>query len=159
MELPMRGRMIVLVALLAVTAPMSAQLENVGSLSFPTSAKAEAQRHFLRGVAILQSFGWKQAIAEFKLAQKAEPDFALGYWGETLCYNHPLNAEADSGNPRAVLARLGATPEARLAKAPTPRERDFLQAVEALWAEGEWRARRVAEPWKVSTPPSRMTTR
>ncbi len=140
----MRFRMILLVALLAVTAPLSAQLENVGSLSFPTSAKPEAQRHFLRGVAILHSFGWKQAIAEFMLAQKAAPDFPLAYWGETLCYNHPLNAEADSGNPRAVLARLGATPAARLAKAPSPREQGFLQAVEALWGEGEWRARRVA---------------
>jgi tetratricopeptide (TPR) repeat protein len=140
----MRYRMIALLLTVAVTAPVSAQLENVGSLTFPTSAKPEAQRHFLRGVAILHSFGWKQAISEFKLAQKAEPDFALAYWGETLCYNHPLNAEADSGNPRAVLARLGATPAARLAKAPTPREKGFLEAVEALWGEGEWRARRVA---------------
>ena len=40
----MRCRIIVLVALLCVTAPLSAQLENVGSLSFPTSAKPEAQR-------------------------------------------------------------------------------------------------------------------
>ena len=140
----MRYRMILLVALLGVTAPVSAQLENVGSLSFPTSAKPEAQRHFLRGVAILHSFGWKQAIAEFKLAQKVDPGFALAYWGETLCYNHPLSPEADSASPRAVLARLGTSPEARLAKASTPKEKGFLQAVEALWAEGEWRARRVA---------------
>jgi tetratricopeptide (TPR) repeat protein len=140
----MRYRLMVLILFVAITAPVSAQLENVGNLTFPTSAKPEAQRHFLRAVAILHSFGWKQAIAEFKLAQKAEPDFALAYWGETLCYNHPLNAEADSGNPRAVLARLGATPAERLAKAPTAREKGFLEAVEALWAEGEWRARRVA---------------
>ena len=44
----MRCRMIVLVARLGVTAPVSAQLENVGSLSFPTSAKPEAQRYFLK---------------------------------------------------------------------------------------------------------------
>ena len=140
----MRCRMIVFAVLLSLSAPVSAQLENVGSLSFPTSANPEAQRHFLRGVAILHSFGWKQAIAEFKLAQKADPDFALAYWGETLCYNHPLNAESDPANPRAVLGRLGSTPAARVAKAPTPREQGFLQAVEALWAEGDWRARRVA---------------
>jgi tetratricopeptide (TPR) repeat protein len=130
---------------LSLTAPASAQLENVGNISFPTSATPEAQRHFLRGVAILHSFGWKQAIAEFQLAQKAQPDFALAYWGETLCYNHPLNAEQDGKNPRAVLARLGPTREARLAKAPTAREKGFLDAVEDLWAPGDdWRARRVA---------------
>ena len=52
-------------AVLGLAAPTSAQLENVGNLSFPTSASPEAQRHFLRAVAILHSFGWKQAIAEF----------------------------------------------------------------------------------------------
>lgn len=122
----------------------ASQFQDVGVLSFPTSGSPEAQSHFLRGVAILHSFGWKQAIAEFKKAQAAQPDFAMAYWGETLCYNHPLMAEQDAKNPRDVLARLGPTPAARLAKAPTPREKGFLQAVETLWGEGEWRDRRVA---------------
>ena len=39
---------------------------------------------------------------------------------------------------------MGATPAERLAKAPTPREKGFLQAVEALWAEGDYDERRVA---------------
>jgi hypothetical protein len=132
------------VLVVVLLTPLSAQLENVGSLSFPTSGSPAAQRHFLRGVAILHSFGWKQAIAEFKLAQQAQPDFAMAYWGETLCYNHPLQVEQDAKNPRAVLARLGPSAEARLSKAPTAREKGFLGAVEALWGEGDWRKRRVA---------------
>lgn len=141
----MRFRLLVVALALALAVPSFAQLENVGSLAFPTSGSPEAQRHFLRGAAILHSFGWKQAIAEFKLAQQAQPDFAMAYWGETLCYNHPLNPIADDKNPRAVLARLGPTRAERLAKAPTPREKGFLEAVEELWAEGpDWRARRVA---------------
>jgi tetratricopeptide (TPR) repeat protein len=130
------------IALCLVT-PASAQLENVGNLSFPTSAKPEAQRHFLRGVAILHSFGWKQAITEFQAAQKAQPDFALAYWGESLAYNHPLNSQMDPKEPRAVLARLGADRAARLAKAPTDREKGFLNAVEELWGDGESRQRRL----------------
>jgi tetratricopeptide (TPR) repeat protein len=138
-------RLACLAAVLALATPSFAQLENVGNLDFPTSGSPEAQRHFLRGAAILHSFGWKQAIAEFKRAQQAQPDFAMAYWGETLCYNHPLNAIGDDKNPRAVLARLGPNREARLAKAPTAREKGFLEAVEELWAEGpDWRARRVA---------------
>jgi tetratricopeptide (TPR) repeat protein len=129
---------------LSLVSPVSAQLENVGSLSFPTSARPEAQVHFLRGVAILHSFGWKQAIAEFQLAQKAEPDFALAYWGESLAYNHPLNSQMDFKEPRAVLARLGPDRAARVAKAPTDREKGFLNAVEALWGEGDSRQRRIA---------------
>lgn len=138
-------RLLVCVVLALVLAtPAAAQLENVGQLSFPTSGSAEAQRHFLRGVAILHSFGWKQAIAEFQLAQKAQPDFAMAYWGETLCYNHPLNSQMDPKEPRGVLARLGANRAARLAKAPTEREKGFINAVEELWGEGDSRQRRLA---------------
>lgn len=139
-----RACVFVLVALvLAVAAPARAQFDNVGTLDFPTSGSPEAQKHFLRAVAILHSFGWKQAIEEFKAAQKIHPDFAMAYWGETLCYNHPLQNEQDAENPRKVLARLGPTPAARLAKAPTDREKGFLGAVEQLWGEGDFRARRV----------------
>ncbi len=125
--------------------PASAQLENVGNLDFPTSGTPEAQNHFLRGAGILHSFGWKQAIEQFQAAQKLDPEFAMAYWGESLCYNHPLQSEQDPESPRAVLKRLGPTREARLAKAPTAREKGFLSAVEELWADGgDWRARRVA---------------
>ena len=139
----MRRLLACVVIALALTAPAAAQLENVGQLSFPTSGSAEAQRHFLRGVAILHSFGWKQAIAEFQLAQKAQPDFAMAYWGETLCYNHPLNSQMDPKEPRGVLARLGGDRAARVAKAPTDREKGFVNAVEELWGEGDSRQRRI----------------
>ena len=136
---------VVTLTLLVAGAQAEAQFDNVGSLNFPTSGSAEAQQHFLRGVAILHSFGWKQAITEFQAAQRLEPDFAMAYWGETLCYNHPLFATApDNDNPRAVLRRLGATREERLAKAPTEREKGFLDAVETLWGDGDYNDRRVA---------------
>jgi hypothetical protein len=140
----MRRLLACVVVTIALTVPAAAQLENVGQLSFPTSGSPEAQRHFLRGVAILHSFGWKQAIAEFQLAQKAQPGFAMAYWGETLCYNHPLNSQMDPKEPRAVLARLGADRAARAAKAPTDREKGFVGAVEELWGEGDSRQRRIA---------------
>ena len=136
---------VVTLTLSLVGAQAEAQFDNVGSLNFPTSGSAEAQQHFLRGVATLHSFGWKQAIGEFQAAQRLEPDFAMAYWGETLCYNRPLFATApDNDNPRAVLRRLGATREERLAKAPTEREKGFLNAVETLWGDGDYDDRRVA---------------
>ena len=135
---------VVTLTLLFAGAPAEAQFDSVGALDFPTSGSPEAQEHFLRGVAILHSFGWKQAIAEFQAAQRIEPDFAMAYWGESLCYNHPLFGEQDGESPREVLARLAPTRAARLAKAPTAREQGFLEAVEILWGEGEWRDNRVA---------------
>ena len=139
-------RTLAVVALVALTVggPVNSQFENVGTIDFPTSATGEAQQHFLRGMAILHSFGWKQAIEQFHAAQAIDPDFAMAYWGETLSYNHPLQPEANAESPREALARLGATSEERLAKAPTAREKGLLDAVERLWGEGGWRERRVA---------------
>lgn len=121
------------------------EMDGVGDITFPTSGSAQAQEHFLRGVATLHSFGWKQARTEFQRAQEIDPDFAMAYWGETLTYNHPLIGEWDLDTPKIVLGRLGETTEARLAKAPTARERGFLIAVEALFfGDGDTRARRTA---------------
>ncbi len=117
---------------------------DVGSIDFPTSAGSEAQKHFIRGVAILHSFGYEQAREQFHAAQELEPDFALAYWGETLTYNHPLLPERDLESPRAALARLGETREGRAAKAATERERGFLSAVEELFGEGKLAERRIA---------------
>ena len=132
------------VGLLAIAAvPGHGQFENVGSLDFPTSANGEMQQHFLRGVAILHSFGWNQAIEQFQAAQALDPDFAMAYWGESLAYNHPLVSQMDPEEPRRVLQRLAPTQAERLAKAPTEREKGFLGAVEVLWGEGDHVRRRV----------------
>ena len=123
----------------------AAQMADVGSVSFPTSGNAQAQEHFERGVGILHSFGWKQAIAEFQAAQELDPDFAMAYWGESLCYNHPLQRERDLDTPRAVLNKLGPDLAARLAKAPTEREKGFVTAVDALFfGDGDYGERRIA---------------
>ena len=129
-------------AALAAPPAVHAQFEDVGVITFPTSATGEAQDHFLRGVAILHSFGWKQARAEFHAAQEIDPDFALAYWGESLAYNHPLVTNMDPTEPRKALERLAPTAEERIAKAPTEREKGLMRAVEILWGDGDHTQRR-----------------
>ena len=130
---------------LILALPIGASTD-IGTIHFPTSTPSkEAQAHFQRGATTLHSFGWKQAIQAFQEAQAADPDFAMAYWGESLCYNHPLMPEGDRDTPQDVLKKLGPTLEARLAKAPTMREKGFLRAVDALFfGEGDTKARRVA---------------
>ena len=130
--------------LAAIVAPPAAhaQFEDVGVITFPTSATGEAQAHFLRGVAILHSFGWKQAREQFHAAQAIDPDFALAYWGESLAYNHPLVTNMDPTEPRKALERLAPTAEERIAKAPTEREKGLMRAVEILWGDGDHTQRR-----------------
>ena len=113
----------------------------LGSINFPNSGPEAAQEHFLRGVKYLHSFGFEDAAEAFQAASQIAPDFAMAYWGEALCHNHPLIPERDLESPRKVLARL---PVERAAKAPTPREAGFLAAVEILYGEGSVSERALA---------------
>ncbi|MCH7717380.1 MAG: hypothetical protein IH876_14710 [Gemmatimonadetes bacterium] len=138
------GTLALVASLLVIVAtPAQPQFENVGSIDFPTSATGEAQQHFLRGVAMLHSFGWKQAREQFHAAQEIDPNFAMAYWGESLAYNHPLISQMDATEPTRVLQRLAPTKAGRRSKAPTDREKGFIEAVEILWGEGDHVARRV----------------
>lgn len=108
----------------------------VGEVAFANSGSAAAQEPFLRGLALLHNFEYSDAAEQFRKAQAADPDFAMAFWGEAMTFNHAVWFLQDADAARAVLGRLGATPEARLAKAKTERERDYLRAVEVLYGSG-----------------------
>ena len=78
----------------------------LGSINFPTSAKPAAQAPFLTGVKALYNFEFDIAADAFREAQKADPAFALGYWGEAMSFNHPLWAQQDLPAARKVMERL-----------------------------------------------------
>ena len=118
--------------------------DHLGEIDFPNSGKPAAQPDFIRGVKLLHNFQYQDAVKAFQAAQKTDPDFALAYWGEAMSYNYSLWAEQYADEARKALARLGPTPEARAAKAPTARERAYLATVEALYGEGSKFERDVA---------------
>ena len=117
-------------------ASLSAQTPGLGAITFPSSGAPAAQAPFIRGVLLLHSFEYQDAAQAFREAQRIDPGFALAYWGEALTYTHPLWDEQDRNAARAALQRLGPTPAARRAKAPTPREKEYLDAVETLYGDG-----------------------
>src|SRR5437016_6494525 len=117
-------------------ASLSAQTPGLGTITFPSSGAPAAQAPFVRGVLWLHSFEYQDAARAFLEAQRIDRGFALAYWGEALTYTHPLWDEQDVNAARASLLRLGPTREARRAKAPTPRERAYLDAVEILYGDG-----------------------
>jgi tetratricopeptide (TPR) repeat protein len=132
---------LILSALLPGAAVLRAQSGDLGKIDFATSGSPEAQRHFLRGALLLHSFEFDDAAEEFRAAQKIEASFAMASWGEAMTYNHPLWMEQDRDAAVAVLKRLAPTAEARLAKAPTDREKGYLAAIEALYGDGDKAAR------------------
>src|SRR5262245_27889323 len=105
----------------------------LGRITFPTSGSAQAQPSFVRGVLLLHSFEYDDAIAAFREAERIDPAFAMAYWGEAMCYNQTLWYNESVDKARAALARLGSSRAARLAKALTPREKGYLDAVERLF--------------------------
>lgn len=108
---------------------LQGQPGGLGTIDFPTSGPAEAQRHFERGVLFLHAFDYRQARAQFVAAREVAPTFAMAYWGEAMTYNEPVWFAQDRDQARAALQRLPARPS-------TPRERAYLAAVETLYGEG-----------------------
>lgn len=138
----MRGRAgLLLCAVIACVAVARAQAPQLGHIAFPTSATGAAQAAFVRGVLYLHNFEYDEAILAFREAQKTAPDFAMAYWGEALSYSQPLWYSENLPRAREVLMRLAPTASARAAKAPTAREKGYLDAVEQLLGAGDRLAR------------------
>ena len=124
--------------ILSLSAPsalnaLHAQQQLLGRISFPNSGSPAAQAPFIRGVLLLHSFEYDDAIAAFREAQQVDPGFALAYWGEAMCYNQPLWYNENVDKARQALGRLAADAAARQAKAPTAREKGYLDAVERMF--------------------------
>ena len=132
-------RVVVLVAIVGLAALcVRAQESQLGRVEFPTSGSKEAQAHFLRGLAALHSFWYEEAVEAFRESTKVDPDFAMGYWGEAMTYNHPLWSEQDIAAARQVLTKI--KDSAKM----TERERAYIAAVRLLYGEGDKRARDAA---------------
>jgi hypothetical protein len=109
----------------------------LGVVHFANSGARRAQPAFQRGLLLLHSFEYSAARHEFQQAETLDPSFAMAVWGEALTYNHTLWHEQDTAAARAAMARLGATPEKRIARGRTERERDYLASLEKLYGPGD----------------------
>ena len=123
-------------AFLALLYASPLQSQQLGTIHFPTSASGPTQAAFIRGVLFLHSFEYESAATAFREAQRLSPDFALAFWGEAMTYTHPVWNEQDVGKAREALSRLAPNAAARRAKAGTPREQMYMDAIEQLYGEG-----------------------
>src|SRR5467141_1904570 len=117
------------------SAPALAQ-QDFGEVAFANSGPPAAQADFLRGLAQLHNFEYDDAAEHFRKAQQIAHDFAMAFWGEAMTKNHAVWHEEDVTAAREILNRLAPAPGARLAKAPTEREKLYFRSVEVLFGDG-----------------------
>jgi tetratricopeptide (TPR) repeat protein len=134
----MRRSRFALLSVLVLISSAFAQTPQLGRVDFPTSGSPQAQEHFLRGLASLHSFWYEEALEYFQAATKADPDFAMGYWGEAMTHNHPIWFQQDYEAGRKALAKIKDTNKL------TPREKAFIDALRVLYGEGDKLARDLA---------------
>ena len=106
--------------------------EKLGAVSFPTSCAPATHAQFERGVALLHSFEYEQARNQFQEIEKRDPHCAMAYWGQAMSLYHQL-WERPSQENLQLGARLLA--KARADNPPTPRERDYIQALTVFFTD------------------------
>ena len=106
----------------------------LGRVSFPISCSAELQTQFNRGVAWMHSFEYEEAEKVFSGITAADPKCAMGYWGIAMSRYHPIWAPPSVADLRAGREALD---KAKIAGAPTQRERDYIEAAGAFYTDIE----------------------
>ncbi|PYX87372.1 MAG: hypothetical protein DMG68_11965 [Acidobacteria bacterium] len=103
----------------------------VGSVNFPVSCSAAAQKIFSRSVAMLHSFWYEEAAKSFTAAAEQDPSCAMAWWGVAMSYYHPLwePPTADAMKPGAA-----AVQKAKALNAHTDRERGYIAAIDAFYS-------------------------
>ena len=103
-----------------------------GAVHFATSCNETAQRRFNRGMRYQHSFWYRQSQEIFEEVLKADPDCAIAYWGIAL--SQLWNPHVPPPKENLALG-LAALEKAKATGAKTQRERDYIDALLAVFAD------------------------
>ena len=106
--------------------------EQFGKVHFATSCNELAQRRFDRGMRYQHSFWYRPAKEIFEETLQADPDCAIAYWGIALSLL--LNPHFPPPKDNLVLG-LAALEKGKAIGAKSQRERDYVDALLALYAD------------------------
>ena len=106
--------------------------EKLGTVNFETSCKPEAQKLFDRGMLYQHSFWYRASQRVFEDALKADPECGIAYWGIalSLLWNPHVPTPAKNLAEGAAIITKGKSVGAK-----TQRERDYLDALGAMYAD------------------------
>src|SRR6266566_3661812 len=128
-----------LASTLAFAVPLATQMpeergghaEQLGRVRFTTTCGGAARSGVEHGVAYLHSFWYEKAAETFAAAAAADSGCAMAFWGQAMSVLHPLWTPPSSADARAALG----VSDRGLARAKTTRERGYLDAIRAYYAD------------------------
>src|SRR6202022_1489367 len=104
----------------------------MGPVYFATSCNETAQRRFDRAMRYQHSFWYTESKEIYEETLKADPDCAIAYWGIALSLlNNPHGAVPAPNLPLG----LAAIEKAKAIGAKTERERDYIDALAAMYVD------------------------
>ncbi len=107
----------------------------VGNVNFEISCNPGVRSDFNRGVALLHSFWFPEAIATFEGVLAKDPSCAVAHWGIALSqWGNPFGGVRTA---EAIERGRAASDRGLAAGLPTPRERAYIEAVAALYTSGD----------------------
>ncbi len=116
-------------------APASLDAVGAADVSFQTSCAPALRQDFNRAVALLHSFWFAQAIAEFNGVLEKDPSCTIAHWGIALSrWGNPF---AGLRSPQQIALGREAIQKAQSTGSPTPRERAYIAAAAALFTDGD----------------------
>jgi hypothetical protein len=116
-------------------APANAQQaadDHLGTVHFPISCTA-VQTKFDRAVALLHNFFYPETVKAFQAIIKEDPDCAIAYWG--LAMSELSNPLVPPFPPANLKAGWEAIQQGKAGKAQTPREAEYLAAIEVFYTD------------------------
>lgn len=109
--------------------------EQLGEVNFPVDCAPAAQQAFNRAMALFHSFWFDPAKAAFARVLEHDPGCGMAHWGIALMsMGNPFTW---STNPNATKAGAPAAAEASRVGARSQRERDYIDALAALFKDWE----------------------
>lgn len=111
----------------------TAEAPRYGSVSFPVSCSAPAQRQFDLAVGALHSFFYPETVKAFTRVLEIDPGCAMAYWG--IARSQPPNPLVQPFPPGTYQRGREAIAKGKALGPATQRERDWLEAVEAYFAD------------------------
>ena len=106
--------------------------EKLGKVSFPISCASDSQKPFERGVALMHSFGYEEAQAQFTEISKTDPGCAMAHWGVALSLFHQIWER-----PGEPILKHGWSEMEKAQKlgAKTERERGYIAALSDFYRD------------------------